>query len=350
MTEPIRRASAPTRTVRITREQPAVTITLATTTPPRRSHRWIAGAAAGIAGVAALALTASLAGASTVDGVATITSAGTTTALPSGGSTTQFSLTLPSLAKCTADTATGGYHVYSYLVQKGTALSGVTFNNFPSQGYGLVNSVGTYYGAANTAATTGQIIAIPNDFEFAPLVTTDGGSVTLAQLLYTGSGASASGIWEAGLVCANPSNAAVDNWNTEVTFTASAGDANGFVWSAVPGTTTTTTTTTTTSTSTTTTTTTDPNSTTTTTAPNSTTTTTAPVGGSGGGSSTPSDVAASSTTPSSSGGTLAFTGIHTAKGLGVGLLAVGLGLMLLGWGYRKKVVPARRAKKDAGWS
>jgi len=56
-------------------------------------------------------------------------------------------------------------------------------------------------------------------------------------------------------------------------------------------------------------------------------------------------VGASSTTPSGSGGTLAYTGMHTAKGLGVGLLAVGLGLMLLGWGYRKRIRPARHAEK-----
>jgi len=36
-------------------------------------------------------------------------------------------------------------------------------------------------------------------------------------------------------VCANSSGHVTDNWNTEVTFTASGSDANGFTWAAVPG-------------------------------------------------------------------------------------------------------------------
>jgi hypothetical protein len=341
--------SAMNRTTGTTRER-TVNITLATT---RRRHRPLARSAAalvaGVAVVGGLALASTAAQASTVGGTATIAQPGTTTALPSGGSTTQFTVDLPAQASCSGDTATGGYHVYSYLVHQGTALSGVSFVNFPSAGYGLVDSLGTYYGPVNTAVTTGQVIGIPNDFEWGPLVATDGGSVTLAQLLYTGG---TTGVWEAGLVCADTHGAVADNWNTEVTFTASSSDAHGFTWSAVPGTTTPTTTTTTTSTSTTTTSTTDPNATTTTTTttdPNATTTTTTAAGGSGGGggTSTPSDVAGSSTTAGTAGGTLAYTGMHTAKGLGVGLLAVGAGLMLLGWGYRKKVRPARQAKKLA---
>ena len=167
-------------------------------------------------------LTATEASAATVNGIATIAPPGATTALLSGGSTTQFTVSLPSLAACSRDTATGGYHVYSYLIHKGAVLSSVTFNGFPSSGFGLVDTTGTYYGAANTAATTGQIIAIPNDFEWAPLVTSDGGSVPLSQLLYTGSGTSATGIWETGLICANSSGTVVDNWNSEVSFAAKA--------------------------------------------------------------------------------------------------------------------------------
>ena len=341
------------RTTRTMREH-AVNITLATT---QRSSRPVARVAAGIiAGIAVLgglALAPTVADASTLGGTATIAQPGTSTALPSGGSTTQFTVSLPTQAKCTGDTATDGYHVYSYLVHKGTALSGVTFVNLPSAGYGIVDSLGTYYGPVNTAVNTGQIIQIPNDFEWGPLVATDGGSVSLAQLLYTGG---TTGVWEAGIVCADTHGAVSDNWNTEVTFTASSADANGFTWSAVPGSTTTTTTTTTTSTSTTTTTTTDPNATTTTTTtdPNATTTTTTTAAGGGGGggdTATPSDVGASSTsagtTGTTGGGTLAYTGMHTARGLGVGLLAVGAGLMLLGWGYRRKIRPARQAKKPA---
>ena len=296
--------SATNRTIRTMREH-AVNITLATTKGSRPLARTGAGIVAGLAAVGGLALASTAAHASTLGGTATIAQPGTTTALPSGGSTTQFTLNLPNQASCTGDTATGGYHVYSYLIQQGTALSGITFINFPSAGYGLVDTAGTYYGPANTAVTTGQIIGIPNDFEWGPLVSTDGGSVSLAQLLYTGG---TTGVWEAGLVCTDTHGVVSDNWNTEVTFTASSTDAHGFTWSAVPGSTTPTTTTTTSTPATTTTTTSDVNATTTTTtsdpnATTTTTTTTAGGGGGGGGTSTPSDVAASSTDAGSTGST-----------------------------------------------
>ena len=66
--------------------------------------------------------------------------------------------------------------------------------------------------------------------QWAPLVTSFG--VTTDQLLY-GTG-NTSGVWEAGILCAK-NGVPTDNWNTEVTFTANGSDANGFVWSAVPG-------------------------------------------------------------------------------------------------------------------
>ncbi len=96
---------------------------------------------------------------------------------------------------------------------------GVTFVSFPSTGYGLVDNTGNYYGPVNTAIGTGQIVGIPNNFEWGPLVSDDG--VTLGQLLYTGAGTTATGVWESGLVCAELIGGMVDNWNTEVTFTAS---------------------------------------------------------------------------------------------------------------------------------
>jgi len=162
--------------------------------------------------------------------VATIANPSSLAYLASGGSTTPFTATLPANAACSGDTASQGYHVFSYLVPKGTAVSGVTFTEFPSTGYGFVNNIGTYYGAANTAATTGQIIGIPNNFQWAPLVADDG--VSLSTLLTSGS---TPGVWEAGIACANSSHALTDNWNTEVTFKSSSSDPTGFVWSAVPG-------------------------------------------------------------------------------------------------------------------
>ena len=188
-------------------------------------------ATAAAAGTLALA-GATPASASTLNGIAALASPGTSTPLTSGGSEAPFTVSLPAQAACDGDTATHGYHVYSYLVPQGTALSGVTFESFPSVGFGIVDNTGTYYGPVNTAIGTGQIVSIPNNFEWGPLVS-DGG-VTLAQLLYTGSGKKATGVWETGLACANSSGTLVDNWNIQVSFLASATDPNGFTWTAIP--------------------------------------------------------------------------------------------------------------------
>jgi hypothetical protein len=187
-----------------------------------------------VTAVAVLALVgiarATPASAATLNAVASITDASTNTFLASGASTTPFTVALPANAACSGDTATDGYHVYSYLEKRTTNLSTVTFINFPSAGYGFVNDIGTYYGPANTAPTTGQVIGIPTDFEWAPLIKNDG--VTLKTLLYTNG---KSGVWEAGLACATSSGVLSDNWNTQITFTASSSDPTKFVWSAVPG-------------------------------------------------------------------------------------------------------------------
>ena len=196
-----------------------------------RAYRYMTGLLAALMGAATLvAVTATPASAATVNGIAVVTSPGTTTPLTTGGSTTQFTVSLPPQSACSGDTATHGYHVYSYLLHKGAALSGVTFVNFPSSGYGFVDSTGTYYGPANTAIGTGQIISVPNNLEWAPLVTSD--SIPLSTLLYTGSGSTASGVWSGGLVCANTSGVPVDNWSIQLTFSASSTDPHGFTWKA----------------------------------------------------------------------------------------------------------------------
>ena len=205
-----------------------------------RGGRIVASAKFATAGlVAATSMTALVvaesapASASTLNGIASIANPVGQAVLTSGASATAFTVTLPPQAACDGDTASHGYHVFSYLVPSGTAVTSVTFHPFPSTGYGLVDNIGTYYGPVNTAIGTGQVISIPNNFQWGPLVANDG--VPLSTLLYTGSGSSASGVWEAGLVCANTSGVVADNWNTEVTFHANAGDANGFSWTAVPG-------------------------------------------------------------------------------------------------------------------
>jgi hypothetical protein len=277
------------------------------------------------------------ASASTLNGVATIASSTDSTPLTSGGSTTQFTVTLPPNAACSGDTASDSYHVYSYMVQPTVSLSTVTFTNSPSAGYGLLDASGTYFGPANTAITTGQIIDIPSDFEWEPLAA----SVGVPALLYTGG---TSGVWDVGIACANTSGTLTDNWNTEVTFTASTTDPNKFVWSdsdasanTTPPASSTTTTTAAGSTA------------TTTAAGGATTTTTANpssagTGGTSGASGDPGSTGSSGSTGSGSTGALAFTGMPASaiKMVGVGLLGIGFGLMLLGAGDRRRVPRAMR--------
>ncbi len=164
------------------------------------------------------------ASASTVNGIATIAAPGTTNYLASGGSNSLFTVSLPLGAACDGDTASHGYHVYSYLVPKGTNLSTVTFEQNPSTGFGIFDANDDYYGPVNTGIGTGLVLNAPNNFQWAPLA-----AVSSTLLSTTG------GVWEAGLACANTSGVLTDNWNTEVTFTASSSDPNGFVWSDVPG-------------------------------------------------------------------------------------------------------------------
>ncbi len=192
------------------------------------------GAAATVplaAGSLVLMITAPAAAVS-LGGVAILAPPGATAATPlrSGGSATLFTVALPANASCSGDTASDGYHVYSYLVKKGADLSTVHFVAGPSTGYGIVDTTSTYYGAVNTARRTGQIVGVPNDFAWAPLVRSGGGSLALSQLLYDGS----TGAWETGLACATGHGTVSNDWNTQITFTADAADPHGFTWTADP--------------------------------------------------------------------------------------------------------------------
>ena len=180
------------------------------------------------------AVSATPASAATVNGVATIASPGTTTPLTSGGSTTPFSVSLPAQAACSGDTATHGYHVYSYLVHKGVALSGITFIGLPSSRSGP-RRPHRHLLRAEHGDRHRPDHRRPQQLRVGADVSSPTSRRRADGLLYTGSGSSASGIWESGLACANTSGALVDNWNTEVTFAAKASDPNGFTWTAVPG-------------------------------------------------------------------------------------------------------------------
>jgi hypothetical protein len=326
-----------------------------TRTHTLKASRGLAAIAAVLMGAGSVfLLTSGSASASTLGGVATISVPDGTAPMTSGASTDPFTVDLPANAACTGDTATDGYHVFSYMVPQGTDVSSLTFTEVPSTGFGFVNNIGTYYGAANTAANTGQIISIPNNFEFGPLVSDDG--VSLSTFLYSGG---TTGVWEAGLACANSSGALTDNWNTEVTFTASGSDPSGFAWATAAGTTPPPTSTTTTAPgSPATTTTTAPSGVVTTTTaptgdPSTTTTTTTAAGGAVGGTSAgtgstgtgstgtgstgtgSTGTGSTGTGSSGSSGALPFTGAPVTKYLGAGLLAIGVALMLLGWANRR---------------
>ena len=304
-----------------------------------RPLRGLRAAAAVLMAAGAVCLVvATSASAATVGATATIATPGSLAELDSGGSTTLFTVTLPHLAACSGDTATGGYHIYSYLVPKGTNLTTLNYLTGPPTGtYGMVDNGNNYYGAVNTAIGTGQIVSIPNNLEWEPLVTE---GVTVATL----TGGANKGVWEGGLLCAKSTGVVTDNWNTQITFATSTTDPNGFTWSAVPGevTTTTTTTTTTGGGGATTTTAASGDTTTTTTASDGATTTTAAVAGvtaagtSGGSSSDGSGTDGSTGSTGTTSGNLAFTGVPVWKFAGAGLLAVGIGFMLLGWGYDRR--------------
>jgi hypothetical protein len=280
----------------------------------------------------------------TLSGNAVIANGSTDAEQDAGGSADLFTVNLPSGAACPADSSTGGFYVYSYLVKKGTDFSTLTFVNHPSVGLGLFTNTNAYFRANTAVGSPALINQIPSTLQFAALLKNS----TLATLLYSGS----TGVWEAGIACADSNNGgALSNyWNTEVTFTASSSDANGFTWAQVVGSTTTTDPSTTTTTTAGGTTTTTAGGTTTTTSGTSSTSTSTTLAGaasaasaSSGGSGTGSSVSGStfgsggSLTSGGTTGTLPFTGLPVGKSLGLGLLLIGVGLILMAWGPRARV-------------
>ncbi len=201
-----------------------------------RVHKAIRGTGAVVLGafLALYALPAATASASTVGGTATISAPGNTTALSgTQASETEFTVTLPTGAACSGDTVSDGYHEYSYLIPAGTLFSSLSFSSgFASNDLGLVDLNGNPWDGFNTNPVNGLVISIASDYEFGPLVSDGYLPLTgSGGLLYSGT----TGVWEAGIACANSAGQLTDNWNTEVTFTSNSGDPNRFVWSAVPG-------------------------------------------------------------------------------------------------------------------
>ncbi len=156
-------------------------------------------------------------------GTATIIQPSTGAPLDGGGSGTAYGVSLPSGASCPGDTATKGYHVYSYLIPQGHNPTEVSFKKeFPSRWYGYI-SYGAYFGAINTAEGTGQVMTLP------PFSWTRYSSF-LGELFPNGS---TKATWEGGIVCANPEGVTTDYWNTQIVFTRTSADPGGFTWRVV---------------------------------------------------------------------------------------------------------------------
>ncbi|HVV38283.1 MAG TPA: hypothetical protein VHC63_16870 [Acidimicrobiales bacterium] len=147
--------------------------------------------------------------------------------LGSGGSATQFTLKLPSGAACSGDTATGGYHVQSYMVPSTVGPATVTYDaQGPSpQAFGSGGSfrmplwIATQQSPYVNAATNlndGFIINIPS-FDFTPYSPGD----------------IPAGTYNVGIACTDSHNVLDKFWNTQMTFTTSAADSPAQVtWTA----------------------------------------------------------------------------------------------------------------------
>gem|GEM_PF-2218487 len=147
---------------------------------------------------------------------------GTTRPLASGGSTTPYGVALPSGASCPGDTAHHGYHVFSYLVPPGASPTAVSFRTgVPDRWYGYIAN-GAYYGAVNTAESTGQIVGLPIQFVWTRLT---------PQILFPTGRHTAS--WSGGIACADTHGQVTDYWNSTLRFTADSSDAHGFTWTTV---------------------------------------------------------------------------------------------------------------------
>jgi len=182
-----------------------------------------AAAALGVVLLAVVAVmgTPAVAGAATA-GAEVLVTPGTTRALASGGSSTPYGVALPPGASCPGDTAHHGYLVYSYLVPQGSSPTAVSFRSgTPSRWYGYISD-GAYYGAVNTAETTGQVTALPTSFDWTRLT---------PQMLFAHGAHSAT--WNGGIACADTHGNVTTYWNSTLVFTADAADPHGFTWKVV---------------------------------------------------------------------------------------------------------------------
>jgi hypothetical protein len=165
----------------------------------------------------------------------TISASGTASPALSGpqASTKVFQTNFPSGAKCPGNTATNGYHLYSYVVPTSVDPGNSAQINFaagsPSTGWGYFDTGGNYYSVGGGSTdSAGAPSGVPTNFAFQNMVTTLG----LSAATLTGG---SSALYHTGFVCTDSSGNPVSDsfvWNCDVTFTAvtAAVDANGYQW------------------------------------------------------------------------------------------------------------------------
>lgn len=198
-------------------------------TAGRAAAAALAAAAVGLSGPAAWAN-------GTNAGLALIVNPSNTTQnVNSGGSSTSWTIKLPSGAACSGDTAGQQYHVYSYIAEV-TANPDPGALTFDSNGpigngtvYPLYDASSNAYINAATAITSGAVQNIPT-FNFS-LYSIDGrttpanpdGTLTLPA-----------GTYNVGVACAHADGTGDKYWNTQVVFSPSGTDVNGEVWQTQP--------------------------------------------------------------------------------------------------------------------
>jgi hypothetical protein len=138
-------------------------------------------------------------------------------------SATPFTISLPGTAKCSGDTATGGYHVNSYVVPSSVDPTTLNFaSGAANQGQALIDTGGTPYDSEATGVASGAVQTLPQ-FSWSPYVGDFGTGFDLFP-----------GTWNVGIACSTPTGAVDGNnfWNYQVTFSAS-GSSGDFSWQVV---------------------------------------------------------------------------------------------------------------------
>jgi hypothetical protein len=137
-------------------------------------------------------------------------------------SSTQFDFLPPAGAACTGNTATGGYHLYSYVVDASQVPDPgtLTYNSSaPNTGVTLLDFGGNPYANNNTTTTGAFPLPLPT-FAWSPGYA---GNFGVGLAIYPGT-------FNVGVACVTTTGTTDKFWNVQMVFTASSSDPNGFTW------------------------------------------------------------------------------------------------------------------------